>query len=308
MVLGIGTGSVIGIAGGLFHMLNHAIYKTCLFLTGGNVQHRTNISDLDSLGGLSKVMPITFFSALIAALSISGVPPFNGFFSKWMVYQALIDKGKSGGVLWVFCLVAAIFGSGLTLASFIKLIHSIFLGRARDEIQDTGNRKWGEVSMSMWIPPVILAGLCVIFGIFAYIIPLHHFIVPALPDSLGFIGTWPSLRATLFLIVGLGIGLLIYLMGNYKGIRETASYIGGEELEKEMRFSGTEFYNTIKEMPIIKGLYAMAERKAFDIYDAGRTIAFFFIRIFQFLHNGVLPTYLVWCLLGMIVFLFSLVR
>ncbi len=305
MVLGLGTGNPIGIAGGLFHMLNNAIYKCCLFLTGGNVQHKTKTSNLDSLGGLAKLMPITFFSALIAALSISGIPPFNGFFSKWMVYQGVIEKGKQGGVLWIFCIVAAVFGSGLTLASFLKLIHAIFLGKATsDKRQATRN----EVSWSMWIPPVILAALCIVFGIFAYITPLRHLITPALSDKLAFIGTWPSIKATLFLVIGFGVGIIIYLAGNFKGVRETTSYIGGEELECEMRVSGTEFYNTIKELPFIRNLYAKAEKKVFDIYDQTKRITFFFIRIFKYLHNGVLPTYLGWCLLGMLIFLFALVR
>jgi len=305
MVLGLGTGTVIGIAGGLFHMLNNAIYKSSLFLTGGAVQHRSNTSDLDSLGGFAKIMPITFFSALIAALSISGVPPFNGFFSKWMVYQGLIERGKAGGTLWIFCIVAAVFGSGLTLASFIKFIHAIFLGKAKTE---TAVKSRGEVSWSMWISPLILAVLCIAFGIFAYMIPLRHFIIPAMTDELRFIGIWPSSQATLFLIIGLFVGLLIYLLGNFKGVRESPSYIGGEELAEDMKLSGTEFYNTIKEMPFLRGAYRKAERKVFDIYDQARRIVFFFIRIFQYLHNGILPTYLVWCLLGVIVFLFTIVR
>lgn len=307
MVLGIGTGNPIGIAGGLFHMLNHAIYKCCLFLSSGNVEHKTRTSDLDSLGGLAKTMPITFLTTLVASLSISGIPPFNGFFSKWMVYQGLVERAKSGGVLWIFCLIAAMFGSGLTLASFIKLIHAIFLGKAKKE---TNNRRQttGEVSWSMWLPPVILAFLCVIFGVFAYAIPLKYFIIPAMPSSVKFIGTWQSLKASVFLVIGLGIGLLIYLMGNFKGIRVSSSYIGGEEVSDDMRLSGTEFYRAIEELPFIKRLYKKAENKVFDIYEQGKRLVFFFIGTFQYLHNGILPTYLVWCLLGMMVFLFSIVR
>ncbi|MBU4590638.1 MAG: hypothetical protein KKG01_06920, partial [Candidatus Omnitrophica bacterium] len=305
MVLGLGTGNPIGIAGGLFHMLNHAIYKCCLFFSGGNVEYKKKTSELDSLGGLAKVMPVTFFTTLVASFAISGVPPFNGFVSKWMVYQGLVEKGKDGGVLWIFCIVAAMFGSGLTLASFIKLIHAIFLGKATSDKQQ-GTRD--EVGFTMWIPAVILALLCIIFGIFAYIVPLKYLIIPALSENLVFIGTWPSMKAALFLLVGLGVGLLIYLSGNFKGVRETTSYIGGEELTEDMRLSGTDFYNTIKELSPLKGIYAKAERKVFDIYEQGKRFAFFFIRIFQYLHNGVLPTYLGWCLLGMLIFLFVLVR
>jgi NADH:ubiquinone oxidoreductase subunit 5 (subunit L)/multisubunit Na+/H+ antiporter MnhA subunit len=255
------------------------------------------------LGGLSKVMPITFFSALIAALSISGVPPFNGFFSKWMVYQGLIENARAGGRLWMFCIVSAMFGSGLTLASFIKLIHAIFLGKAK-----TRQVVKSDVHWTMWISPVILSVLCVVFGVFAYTVPVKHLIMPVLPDGFRFIGMWPTLKTTLFLATGLGIGVLIYLLGNFKGIRETGSYIGGEETEEDMRLSGTEFYNTIKELPLIRGLYRKAERKAFDLYEVGKRFIFVFIRIFQYLHNGVLPSYLVWCLLGIMVFLFAIVR
>ncbi|MFH1782976.1 MAG: proton-conducting transporter membrane subunit [Candidatus Omnitrophota bacterium] len=308
MVLGLGTGNPIGIAGGLFHMLNNTIYKCSLFLIGGNVQHKTKTSDLDSLGGLARFMPITFFCGLIAALSISGVPPFNGFVSKWMVYQGLIEKGKSGGSLWIFCIVAAMIGSGLTLASFIKFIHAIFLGKSKNASRITHHASRDEVPFTMLIAPIILSLLCIVFGVFAYVIPLKNLIVPALPEGFAFIGMWPSLKATLFLGIGIFIGLGIYFLGNFKGVRESTTYIGGEPKEEGMRLSGTEFYNTVKELPIIKGLYIKAERKAFDIYEVGKKFIFLFIKVFKYLHNGILPTYLVWCLLGMMILFFALLK
>ncbi|MBU1862854.1 MAG: hypothetical protein KKH94_04215, partial [Candidatus Omnitrophica bacterium] len=171
MVLGIGTGSPIGIAGGLFHMLNHAIYKSCLFLSGGAVEKQAGSTDLDKLGGLVKTMPITFVTFLIASFAISGVPPFNGFASKWMIYQGIIDTAREGGHLWILWLVSAMFGSALTLASFMKLVHAIFLGQPSLE-QSVARKKKGEVRPAMWFPTGILAGLCIIFGVFAYRIPL----------------------------------------------------------------------------------------------------------------------------------------
>ncbi|MFA6320651.1 MAG: proton-conducting transporter membrane subunit, partial [Candidatus Omnitrophota bacterium] len=81
MILGIGTLVPVGIVGGLFHMINHAMYKSCLFLTGGSVEKQTGTTDLNKLGGIAKKMPVTFICFIIAAASISGVPPFNGFFS-----------------------------------------------------------------------------------------------------------------------------------------------------------------------------------------------------------------------------------
>lgn len=180
MVLGIGTGTPIGIAGGIFHMLNHAIYKSCLFLTAGNVEYRTKTAELNELGGLSKAMPITYISCLIASLSISGVPPFNGFFSKWMVYQGLIDRLAVADhrlrITSILCLVAAMFGSGLTLASFMKLLHAVFLGQQTEKLS---LKQVKEVSWPMWLPAILLAITCVSFGVFARQIPLKYFILPA---------------------------------------------------------------------------------------------------------------------------------
>ena len=132
MVVGFGLGSLTGIAAGLFHMINHAVYKGGLFLAAGSVEQQTGKEDIEDLGGLSRAMPLTFVTALIFALSISGIPPFNGFASKWMIYQGIIDFGHGTGIsnqLWMVWLGLAVLGSALTLASFIKFIGGIFLGR-----------------------------------------------------------------------------------------------------------------------------------------------------------------------------------
>jgi hypothetical protein len=107
------------------------------------------------------------------------------------------------------------------------------------------------------------------------------------------------------LVIGLGAGFLVYLLGNFKGVRETPPYIGGEELKEDMRLSGTEFYNTVRETGVLKSIYEKAERGIFDIYEQGKNLVFGIGRVFQYLHNGILPTYMVWMLLGMIgLFLF----
>ena len=312
MVLGIGTGNPIGIAGGLFHMLNNAIYKSCLFLCGGAVEKKTGTSDLDKLGGLSKVMPITFMTCLVAALSISGVPPFNGFFSKWMIYQGVIEMGKTGNRLWIIWLVAAMFGSALTLASFMKLIHTTFLGAASS--QQIGIREGKkspaprssllstEVSFSMWLPMVVLAGLCIIFGIFSYTVPIKNFILPAVPE-LYLIGKWSTRLAAFLILVGLFVGLAIYLVGKIK-IRRDITYIGGEE--PDMRVSGVDFYQTISDYGLFKLMYKGAEKKVFDIYDWGKGIISYFVRMLSFAHSGILPTYLSWAIAGIVIIVFVL--
>jgi len=295
MVLGIGTGIPVGIAGGLFHMLNHAIYKCCLFLTGGSVQHQTGTSELNELGGLAKFMPITFISCLIASFSISGIPPFNGFVSKWMVYQGIIDLGVYGLKIWPILLIATMFGSGLTLASFMKLIHATFLGQ--------GNRKdIREVSWMMWIPMVILAILCVVFGIYAYQVPLKYFINPSVKGAVLLSGVWMPSLATGLIILGIIMGFVIFIISNFiKSLRVGSTYVGGEVIDKEDRVTGVDFYNTIKDFKILKIIYKKAENNFFDIYEQGKKLVFSITKRLQYIHNGILPTYLVWSLLGMII-------
>jgi len=306
MVLGIGTGNPIGIAGGVFHMLNHAIYKSCLFLSSGAVEKEAGTTDLEKLGGFARFMPITFITFLIASFAISGVPPFNGFASKWMVYQGVIETANSGGRLWIIWLAAAMFGSALTLASFMKLIHAVFLGqRAKSKARDPK-----EVGPTMWIPTVILAALCVIFGVFAYSVPLKMFILPALKEKVIFYGAWSPGLATVLIIAGIAIGFVIYLLGLAMRTRKTEIFVGGETLKDnpDMRISGTEFYNTIREMPGLKYIYKLAEKKVFDIYEVGAKLTFAFNRMLRYIHNGVLSTYLSWCLLGMVVLFYVLFK
>jgi len=311
MVLGIGTGTPIGIAGGIFHMLNNAIYKSGLFLTCGNVEYKTKTSELDKLGGLSKLMPITYISCLVASLSISGVPPFNGFVSKWMVYQGLLLKFQTPNskfqIITILCLVAAMFGSGLTLASFMKLIHATFLGQPVNGKRLAVN----EVSLSMWLPCVILAIICVIFGVFAQAIPLKYFILPAI-KGVTFSGTWFSGLSTLLIIIGLGLGIIIFKTKAIKPLlREDKAFLGAETTPlalESSRVSGTEFYNTIKEIGLLRGIYKKAEKGFFDIYEQAKSFVFSLSKILQYLHNGILPTYLVWCLLGMLGLFLGLFR
>jgi formate hydrogenlyase subunit 3/multisubunit Na+/H+ antiporter MnhD subunit len=309
MVLGIATGTPVGIAGGLLHMLNHAIYKCCLFLCGGAVEQAAGTAELDRLGGLGKKMPITFITCLIAALSISGVPPFNGFVSKWMVYQGVIkmgttETGWSAG-LWPIWLTCAMFGSALTLASFVKLIHSIFLSRLPDKLQGVK-----EVSPIQTVPMVLLALLCVFFGIF-YKVPLNLFIYPAL-NSLNIVaegtifGTWQSGLATILIIAGIGIGLLIWAIGKFsKNIRIVPTWTCGEvQKNDDMIIPGTHFYKTVSEMGGLKQLYKGQEKGYFDVYDQGGRCGLTLTAFLRWLHSGVLPMYLTWVTIGLLIVLF----
>ena len=314
MVLGISTGTVLGLAGGLFHMLNHAMYKSCLFLCAGSIEKQTGTSDLDKLGGLAKTMPVTLFACIVASMSISGIPPLNGFASKWMIYQGIVESGRSGGFLWVVWLTAAMLGSALTLASFMKLLHAAFFRAPSPEVVSAKPR---EVGFSMWAPMVFLAVMCIAFGL-RYMFPLTQFIFPALDVPVSFTGKWFAGAATVMLLGALFAGLLYYILGTAKKPRECRTYIGGEYIEevyisnavkgaaRDVEVTGVDFYKTIREMTPFKQIYTMAELKFFDLYEVGKHISFFVSRIFQFFHTGVLRHYVTWYILGLVILLWLL--
>jgi len=145
----------VALAASLYHSLNHATFKGLLFLTAGSVFYRTGERSLDRLGGLGKVMPITAATAFVGALSIAGMPPLNGFASKWMIYVSTLPTPTVVSLFGVF----ALFISSVTTASFVKYFTSIFTG---DPLERPNVR---EVPPTMWIPQVLLASLCVLLGV-----------------------------------------------------------------------------------------------------------------------------------------------
>jgi formate hydrogenlyase subunit 3/multisubunit Na+/H+ antiporter MnhD subunit len=305
MVLGIGTGIPVGIAGGIFHMLNHAIYKACLFLGAGSVEKRTGTTEIAKLGGLARAMPVTFVTMAIAAFAISGVPPFNGFVSKWMVYSGLVELGSKGfHSYWIF-LVAALFGSALTLASFVKVLYSAFLGQRPSALAHVREASW-----AMQVPMVALAGLCVLFGVWAKF-PIDRFINPIVHGAVAtrasgeldiVTGFWSPGLATGLIVLGIVMGLLVVLAGKLAKIRVGRVFIGGQKPPDSldaMQITGTGFYNTIRETRGLSALFANAEERVFDVYEVGGRIGNVFVQGLRSLHNGVLSTYLAWSVIGL---------
>ena len=158
--VGLCTG--LGISAGLYHAMNHTLFKGLLFLAAGAVLHETGTTNLDELGGLSKKMPWTTGLFLIGAFSISGLPPFNGFTSKWMIYQAIYQKASdTGNIGYLLVLVIALVTSVLTLASFVKVTQSVFFGRLPANCENVK-----EVKPGMIIAMCVFAALCVLTGLF----------------------------------------------------------------------------------------------------------------------------------------------
>lgn len=139
----------LAILGGVFHLFNHALFKGLLFLTAGSVEYRTGLRDMREIGGLSSKMPATAISSLTASMSISGIPPFNGFFSKLIIIIALLKAG-----LWVSAIFAVLV-SVITLSSFLKLQRYTFFEKLKS---DWKNIK--ESPFSMCVSMLLIAVLC----------------------------------------------------------------------------------------------------------------------------------------------------
>jgi len=304
MTLGIGTCLPIGILGGLFHMTNHALYKSCLFLSGGSVEKQAGTTDLGKLGGLGLKMPVTFVCFFIAAASISGVPPFNGFFSKEMVYDAALERGM------IFYLMA-ILGSFFTAASFLKLGHSAYLGKISES-----NRNVKESPLAMLIPMVVIASLCVIFGLW-HNIPIDNLIKPILGEEL-LAGHEFTINTMLMVVT------VIVLVGALLHHLWAAKVMGG----------GVKASDHIRHAPLMEGLYTKAERGLFDPYNIGLKVVLGMSRVgwwidraidwiydglsvwswktlsfgIRIAHTGNYSLYVVWSLVGIVLVVIMLMK
>jgi len=311
--------ATIAFCGGLFHMLNNAIYKCALFLSAGSVERVTGTMDLDRLGGLARILPITFVCCLIAALSISGVPPMNGFVSKWLIYHGALGAGSG---LATVCLVVAVFGSVLTLASFIKVLHSVFLGTKGSAAPAGDERK---ENAPMAVAMVVLALACVFLGIWGGP-AVDRLILPAAGavglqsmgiDTTGWAlrlgganatGLWAPSTASVLIVVGAVLGLLLYLYGRAMRVRVVPNFVGGEDTSSDAiwHVSGTGFYETIRRLPALKWVFDDASAGAFDVY---RLLGRYGDTVVQHLrgwHTGLVAAYASWVLIGLVVLVLAL--
>ena len=176
ILLGVGIGfmgvatknnvlAALGLMAGFYHLVNHAMFKGLLFLGAGSVLYATETRNMQILGGLGRVMPITGMCFLLGSLAISAIPPLNGFVSEWFTYQSLIITAMEGDALIkafaTFGAVALAITGALAVTCFVKCYGVTFLGRPRSEC--AANAK--EVPAPMTIAMVVLAIVCIILGI-----------------------------------------------------------------------------------------------------------------------------------------------
>ncbi|MGM0605875.1 MAG: hydrogen gas-evolving membrane-bound hydrogenase subunit E [Halobacteriota archaeon] len=153
MVAGFGFGTHYGAQAGTFHLLNHALFKAALFLVAGIVVHAVGTRRLDDLGGLRRDLPMTAGIAAVASLSMAGIPPFNGFYSKELLFEAAwVTAREGGGLAWLYP-GAAVFGSVFTVLYSLRFL-AIFVGDRNDRSTDIHRPPAGMV-----LPPAALIGV-----------------------------------------------------------------------------------------------------------------------------------------------------
>ena len=307
----VGLCTALGVSAGLYHAMNHTLFKGLLFLAAGAVLHETGTTDLGKLGGLSKKMPHTTVLFLIGAFSISGIPPFNGFASKWMIYQATYQKAvESGNIGFLLVTIIALVTSVLTLASFVKVSQSVFFGQLPRELENVK-----EVSFGMRLAMGIFALLCVLTGLFPNLVTTYItepaakavFSVAQYISAMGFdvsgvaaedavsfahVGVWEPISWLLILCIALLSVTIVAVASKYDRVSQRSGeavdskyelFYGGEAQEFSQVGGGDLFWG-----------FKHNWRGYFDVMHR--------------LHSGVVNDYALWAVVDLaLVLLFSLI-
>jgi len=316
--------AVVALAGALLHAVNHACFKSCLFLGAGAVLYRTGERDMDRLGGLWHQMPATARSTVVASLSIAGVPPFNGFASKWLIICSCLLAGLHRPIFMVLGLIA-LFASLATLAYVLKILGAVFFGAAERRVVVD------EVPAAMAVPQVVLAALCAILGVLPQL-PLRlvsSAVTAAVPGGLpapgGVLGGSLGLAITVdgatvagwaplvVLAVAIVLSALVFGLQRLGGatVREVPVWNCGEEHDSGVvRYAASSFYLPFKQA--IAGIYPrISVRPPHFPPPLRRTLevdAWLYLPVARLmervshstsrLHVGVPQIYLLWIVLG----------
>jgi len=244
--------ALVAFLGAGFHILNDALYKSLLFMNAGSVLYATGLRDLNKVGGLMAVMPLTAAAGLVGVLSLSGIPPTNGFVSKWLIYQASV----SGGIQFAPFLVAAVaafFVSLSTLGYSLRYCCTAFLGKlapSREELNP--------VPKTMTAAQGILALACLIIGLSPYwvVSGLNMIFDSQKVFRVGMLGSLASVGAAghasaawnpIGLLIALAVCVLIAEAVRRLGgaaVRSVPTWYGGEEhADDEVRFRAHGLYS-----------------------------------------------------------------
>lgn len=270
--------ATIGLLGAIYHLLNHAVFKGLLFLGAGAVIYRIHTRDMEKMGGLAKLMPLTATAFLIGCMAISALPPLNGFVSEWYTYQSLFSMSHDGTFIMrisgpIAIVMLAITGA-LAAMCFVKVYGVSFCGGARSEAATHAR----EVPWTMTAAMLILAVVCVLLGVGASVIaPVLAKVAMSLtaatdvtvvqgamlvPDSAAQAMISPAMTFLLLLALPL-IPFIIYLVFKGKQMsfrRKGDAWACGYAWERDMSVSAGGFTQPLRSM--FAPLYRM--RKQLD--------------------------------------------
>jgi NADH:ubiquinone oxidoreductase subunit 5 (subunit L)/multisubunit Na+/H+ antiporter MnhA subunit len=254
--------AMLALIGSLFHTLNHALFKSLLFLTTGAVVNETGTRNIEKMGGLLKVMPYTGILFLIGSVSIAALPPFNGFVSELMIFQAFLQSFIIGNpflkILLFLGLSLFALTSALAAACFVKAFGVIFLATPRSEEA----RKAREVSWYMIAGPAVIAVLCVLLGIFSF----------QIFSSLGFTLPIPNMMIIgLTLVITLGVVWLVRRLFSNRTKRTSETWgCGITSQNSKMEYTASGFSEPI--LKIFRPIYRTQEKVERTYDDEGKII------------------------------------
>jgi NADH-quinone oxidoreductase subunit L len=260
MFLAVGLGAY---ANGMFHLMTHAFFKALLFMAAGIVIHAlADEQDIRKMGGLRRLMPLTYIAFLVGALSLSGIPPLSGFFSKDSILSAALSQGWYGQVLWV----AGLIGTFLTGLYAFRLLFIVFWGEPSAFVREhlTGSHAHaGEGPLSMTLTVGILTVLAAIggflqfFGVWTAISNWLDPVAPPLVEASGTQEAVSSVLAIVLALAGIGVAWLIYAERRVRAPRYAAL-----QTLLEHKFYFDELYDRVFYRPAVllaTSLYRLVE-------------------------------------------------
>ncbi len=253
--------AVLALVAALYHTLNHAVFKACLFLGAGSVLHATGTRNMEEMGGLVRTMPWTAASFLVGSVAIAGLPPLNGFVSEWLTFQALLENVRVPrpdlNLVFALGIAGLALTAGLAAACFVKAFGITFLAMPRSRHAEHAH----EAPTSMRAGMVLLAAACVVLGLGATVMvpALGGIVVPlvggpspvvlagplTLSVSSGF-ATLSTLMAGLMLVAGVAVAFVVLRLTG-RGSRTYETWGCGRLLQtSRMEYTATAFANPFK--------------------------------------------------------------
>lgn len=248
--------TLLGLGGALFHVWNHGLFKSLLFLNSGSIIHATGTRDIEALGGLAKKMPETAALFAVGAVAICALPPLNGFAGEWLIYmgmfKTLFISSVPGLPLAAMSAVVLAMVGALAVAVFVKLLSTVFLGSSRSTAASHAH----ECGFAMKLPMIVIAILCVLLGLYPFFAspfldgavrafaPLTVFeetIVQSVPEQ------WVFWMGALFVLIAGAGALWFFVLSKRRNAKETRLTwdCGYAESSPRVQYTGASVGQTI---------------------------------------------------------------